>query len=153
MACRSFAWSPWPRLIEASLRHIGHLISDVATPMGLPAPLMTLFQALNVGSFGEKGRTVGQLARWMYLNGYDLHFVVSGITPLVIEIVLRAYIMLRHYSEQGEVKLAVARSPKYRSMLLAAHGVAAAATPCAASSIERYLGLCATASFTSPCSE
>jgi hypothetical protein len=116
------------RLIEAVLRHIGHLVSDVATPMGLPAPLMTLFQALNVGSFGEKGRTVGQLARWMYLNGYDLrHFVASGVTPLVIEIVLRAYIMLRHYSEQGEVKLAVARSPKYRSMLLAAHGVAAAA--------------------------
>jgi hypothetical protein len=96
--------------------------------MGLPAPLMTLFQALNVGSFGEKGRTVGQLARWMYLNGYDRrHFVASGVTPLVIDIVLRAYIMLRHYSEHGEVKLAVAQSPKYRSMLLAAHGVAAAA--------------------------
>jgi hypothetical protein len=116
------------RLIEAILRHMGHLISDVATPMGLPAPLMTLFQVLNVGSFGEKDRTVGQLARWMYLNGYDLrHFVASGITPLVIEIVLRAYVMLRHYSEQGEVKLAVAQSPKYRSMLLASHGVAAAA--------------------------
>ncbi len=115
-------------LIEALLKHIGHLISDMATPMGLPAPLMALFQALNVSSFGEKGRTVGQLARWMYLNGYDLrHFVVSGITPLVIKVVLRAYIMLRHYSQQGEAKLAVAQSPKYRSMLLAAHGVAAAA--------------------------
>ena len=43
------------------------------------------------------------------------------------QILLRAYIMLRHYSEQGEVKLAVAQSPKYRSKLLAAHGVAAAA--------------------------
>jgi hypothetical protein len=116
------------RLIEAILGHMGHLISDVATPMGLPAPLMTLFQALNVGSFGEEGRTAGQLARWMYLNGYDLrHFVASGITPAVIEIALRAYVLLRHYSEQGETKLSVAQSPKYRSMLLAAHGVAAAA--------------------------
>jgi hypothetical protein len=114
------------RLIEAILRHIGHLISDVGTPMGLPAPLMTLFQVLNVGAFGEKDRTVGQVARWMYLNGYDLrHFVASGVTPAVIEIVLRAFLMLRHYSEQGEVKLALAQSPKYRSMLLAAHGVAA----------------------------
>lgn len=26
------------RLVEAILKHIGHLISDVATPMGLPAP-------------------------------------------------------------------------------------------------------------------
>lgn len=116
------------RLIEAILKHIGHLISDVATSAGLPAPFMTLFQGINVGSFGEKGRTVGELARWMYLNGYDLrHFVVSGITPLVIEIVLRAYIMVRHYVEQGETKLRVAQSPKYRSMLLTAHGVAAAA--------------------------
>lgn len=116
------------RFIEAILKHIGHLISDVATPMGLPAPFMTLFQGLNVGSFGEKGRTVGELARWMYLNGYDLrHFIVSGVTPLVIEIILRAYIMIRHYSEHGETKLRVAQSPKYRSMLLSAHGVAAAA--------------------------
>lgn len=134
---RRVVYSPLPaagmderatRLIEAILRHMGHLISDVTTPMGLPAPLMTLFQALNVGSFGEEDRTAGQLTRWMYLNGYDLrHFVASGITPAVIEIVLRAYLMLRHYSEHGEVKLSVAQSPKYRSMLLVAHGVAAAA--------------------------
>jgi hypothetical protein len=134
---RGLVYSPLPatgaservlRLIEAILKQMGHLLSDVATPMGLPAPFMTLFQALDVGSFGERGRTVGQLARWMYLNGYDLrHFVVGGVTPAVIEIVLRAYVMLRHYSELGGAKLNVAQSPKYRSMLLAAHGVAAAA--------------------------
>lgn len=116
------------RLIETLLKHIGHLISDVATPMGLPAPFMTLFQGINVGSFGEKGRTVGEIARWMYLNGYDFrHFLVSGITPAVIEIILRAYIMIRHYSEHGETKFRVAQNPKYRSMLLTAHSVAAAA--------------------------
>ncbi|MGA0200081.1 MAG: hypothetical protein ACO3NK_13380, partial [Prochlorotrichaceae cyanobacterium] len=54
-------------LIEAILRQLGHLISDVATPMGLPAPFMTLIQGINIGSFGEKGRTVGEIARWMYL--------------------------------------------------------------------------------------
>lgn len=113
-------------LIEALLRHIGHLISDVATPMGLPAPFMTLIQGINIGSFGKKGRTVGEIARWMYLNGYDFrHFLVSGITPAVIEIVLRAYIMLRHYSEHGETKFSIGSHPKYRSMLLAAHGIAA----------------------------
>ncbi|MBM0743154.1 hypothetical protein JOY44_16315 [Phormidium sp. CLA17] len=112
-------------LIEAFLRQLGHLISDVATPMGLPAPFMTLIQGINVGSFGKKGRTVGELARWMYLNGYDFrHFLVSGITPAVIEIILRAYIMLRHYSEHGETKFDLASHPKYRSMLLAAHSIA-----------------------------
>jgi hypothetical protein len=50
--------------------------------MGLPAPFMMLVQGINVGSFGEKNQAVGELARWMYLNGYDFrHFIVSGITP------------------------------------------------------------------------
>jgi hypothetical protein len=112
-------------LIEAILRQIGHLISDVATPMGLPAPFMTLIQGINLGSFGEQERTVGEIARWMYLNGYDFrHFLVSGITPAVIEIVMRAYIMLRHYSENGETKFELTSHPKYRSMLLMAHGIA-----------------------------
>lgn len=112
-------------LIEAILRHVGHLISDIATPMGLPAPFMTLIQGINVGSFGKKGRTVGEIARWMYLNGYDFrHFLVSGITPAVIEITLRAYIMLRHYSEHGETKFSIDSHPKYRSMLLVAHLIA-----------------------------
>lgn len=112
-------------LIEAILRQLGHLISDVATPMGLPAPFMTLIQGINMGSFGEKEQTVGEIARWMYLNGYDLrHFLVSGITPAVIEITLRAYIMLRYYSEHGETKFDLASHPKYRSMLLMSHSIA-----------------------------
>ena len=62
----------------------------------------------------------------MYVNGYDLrHFIVSGITPATIEIILRAYMMLRHYAEYGEVKLVLGSHPKYRSMLLAAHSIAA----------------------------
>jgi hypothetical protein len=112
-------------LVEGILRHIGHLISDVATPMGLPAPFMTLMQGINIGSFGENGRAVGEIARWMYLNGYDFrHFLVSGITPAVIEITLHAYIMLRHYSEYGEANFSLASHPKYRAMLLMAHGMA-----------------------------
>lgn len=115
-------------LIAALLRHIGHLISDGATPMGLPAPLLGLFQGMNIGAFGTKGRTIGQIARWMYLNGYDLrHFLVGGLSPAVIEIVLRGTLMLRHYAEHGETPLDIARHPKYRTMLLAAHGVAAMA--------------------------
>jgi hypothetical protein len=115
-------------LITALLRQIGHLISDVATPMGLPAPFMALFQGINIGSIGEKGHSVGEVARSMYLNGYDLrHFLVSGITPATIEIILRAYVMLRHYSEHGEFQPNLMKHPKYRTMLTAAHGIAATA--------------------------
>jgi hypothetical protein len=118
-------------LIAALLRHIGHLLSDVATPMGLPVPLMGLIQGINVGQLGEQGRTVGQLARWMYLQGYDLrHFLVSGITPATIEISLRGYLLLRHAAEHGETCLRVAAHPKYRTMLLAAHAIAAMGNAC-----------------------
>lgn len=125
-----FEYHPVPEaqtvgLIEALLRHLGHLVSDVATPMGLPAPFMTLMQSINIGSFGEKNRTVAEVARWMYLNGYDFrHFLVTGITPAVIEVTLRAYIMLRHYSEKKEFKIDICSNPKYRTMLLSAHGIA-----------------------------
>jgi len=115
-------------LIEAILKHLGHLISDVGTPMGLPAPMMTALQGLNVGRSFCGGKTVGQLARWMYQNGYDFrHFLVSGITPAVIEIILRGYLMIRHFVDNGEVKIRLADNPKYRSMLLLAHAIAAAA--------------------------
>jgi hypothetical protein len=115
-------------LIEAFLTHLGHLISDAFTPQGLPGPFMPLLQALNVGNFGEKGRTVAEVARWMYEKGYDFrHFLVGGLTPGVIEIILRAYIMLRHYSEHGETRFVLGNNPKYRSMLLCSHSIAALA--------------------------
>ena len=64
---------------------------------------------------------------WMYHNGYDLrHFVTMGITPATIEIILRAYLMIRHYSNHGDVKFLLADNPKYRSMLLFAHAIACA---------------------------
>ncbi len=115
------------RLIKAFLKPLAHLVSDVGSNAGLPAPFMTLMQGINAGSIGEHDKTVGQIARYMYRNGYDFrHFLVSGITPAAIEIVLRGYLMLRHYSENGETKFQLASNPKYRSMLLAAHGIASA---------------------------
>lgn len=96
--------------------------------MGLPAPLMGLSQALNLGKSVFQGRNIGELARWMYLQGYDFrHFLVSGLTPATIEIVLRGCLLVRHWGEHGEAKLNLAGNPKYRSMLLTAHAIAAAA--------------------------
>jgi hypothetical protein len=115
--------------IEALLLQLGHLVSDVGTSQGLPPPFFTLFQGINVKNpLSPKGRTIGQIARWMYVNGYDLrHFITMGITPASIEIILRAYLMVRHYSEHGEVRFILANNPKYRSMLLSAHAIASAA--------------------------
>jgi hypothetical protein len=86
---------------------------------------MTLAEFVDAGSFGKNDRTVAEIARWMYLNGYDFrHFLVMGITPAVIEIVLRGYILLRHYRDGESLQLRIAQSPKYRSMLLTAHSIA-----------------------------
>lgn len=125
LVSRATGAEPVP-LVEAMLKHVGHLVSDACTPAGLPSPLMPLAQLVNVGSFGKGQRTVAEVARYMYLQGYDLrHFITMGITPAVIEIILRAYIMLRHYFEKGELTAFVATDPKYRAMLLAAHAIAA----------------------------
>jgi hypothetical protein len=116
-------------LVEAIITQLGHMVSDVGTKTGLPPPFFSLFQSINMASpLSPKGRTVGEIARWMYLNGYDLrHFITMGITPGTIEIILRAYLMIRHYSEHGEVKFCLTNNPKYRSMLLSAHAIASAA--------------------------
>ena len=117
-----------PGLAEAVLTWARHLLSDVATPAGLPAPLFSALQFLNVGSFGDNGRTVAEVARWMYLNGYDLrHFATMGLAPAAVEGVLRFGVMVQRYRAEGAVTLRLAQDPKYRAMRLAAHGTAAAA--------------------------
>jgi len=107
-----------------------HLVSDAATSKGLPVPFASVFRALDFGSFsrpnGEKA-TISQISLWMYHNGYDLrHFLTMGITPATIELILRLYLMIRHYVEHGETNFLLASHPKYRSMLLSAHAIACA---------------------------
>ena len=48
-------------LFEAIGRVFGHLLSDVATPAGLPVPLMPLAQFLQFGEIGRQGYTVGEI--------------------------------------------------------------------------------------------
>lgn len=116
--------------LTALVTQLLHMLSDVATSKGLPVPFASIIRALKIGSFtgpGGKTHTLSEMILWMYHNGYDLrHFVTMGITPATIEIILRTYLMIRHYSIHGEVKFLLADNPKYRSMLLSAHAVACA---------------------------
>ncbi|TAL69296.1 MAG: hypothetical protein EPN82_07075 [Bacteroidetes bacterium] len=113
-------------LTKAFLLQLGHLLSDVGTKMGIQPPFFTLFQGINFkNKFSPKNRTIGEIARWMYINGYDFrHFLTMGVTPGTIEIILRTYLMIRHYFEKGEIEFKLANNPKYRSMLLSAHSIA-----------------------------
>ena len=67
-------------IFEAMGRVFGHLKSDIATPRGLPVPLMPIFQFLQFGELGKQGYTVGKVTRIMYRSGYDFrHFLAMSI--------------------------------------------------------------------------
>lgn len=112
-------------LIEAFLIQIGHLLSDVATPSGLPAPFLTMLQAFNSGQFGKDKMTVGEVARWMYTHGYDFrHFLAGGLSVGIGKAVLVGPLMLRELTEGGPAFAEFKEQLKYRRMLLATHSLA-----------------------------
>lgn len=53
-------------------KEIIHLKSDITTSMGLPAPLMGLFNLFQSGSIGEAEQTVAEIVQRIYYEGYDL---------------------------------------------------------------------------------
>jgi len=122
-------------LFEAIGRVFGHLESDIATPRGLPAPLMPLFQFLQFGEIGKSKHTVGEVTRIMYRSGYDFrHFLAMSISPLLIEVIVRlGYFAKRMYegcsfTDSIPLDLSITeRKPKLQTMLFSAHLIATAA--------------------------
>jgi hypothetical protein len=124
-----------------------HLFSDVATPMGLPPPGWSLTPLLQVGEFGKKGRTVADLAHYMYLNGYDFrHFVASMSSVAAIELSLSAYFGGRRFLDpeyELDCKADAPQSggyrhhPRYGAMRLTADAIACGAN---AGKIAVYAG-------------
>jgi hypothetical protein len=118
---------------------IMHLCSDGFTKMGLPVPGWSLLQLFHLGSFGEKERTVADLARFMYLKGYDSrHFLTMSTSVAAAEVVLRGYFGVRRsldsqyeadVAQEAEVAGAedTGSHPRFQAMALAAHGIAVAA--------------------------
>lgn len=79
-------------MVFAPFIQIGHIVSDLCTKMGIPIPGWGFTQLLQFGSIGPKNRTIADISRWMYLNGYDLrHMVTMSIPTAIIEIIVRAY--------------------------------------------------------------
>lgn len=115
------------RILEALKTQFGHLASDVATPSGLPAPLMSLLLFLQFGKIGNHEYTIGEVARQMYRSGYDFrHFTASSIPVMITEVIIRlGYFIgsIRAGKALAEVTPS-ASSPKFRRQLLIAHSVA-----------------------------
>ncbi len=128
-----------PNPLTAFVFQLGHLLSDGFTPMGLPAPGWSALQLLQVGDFGTRHRNAAELARFMYLKGYDSrHFLTMSTSVAAAETVLRGYFALRqrldppyqiqieHEAELNNTKR-IGRHPRFLAMALGAHGIAAAA--------------------------
>jgi hypothetical protein len=122
-------------LIEALLTQVTHLLSDVATPSGLPVPLFNLLQLSAESPFvhtkaGVEGKaTWAQISQYMYLNGYDLrHFFTMGITPAIVSVVIRGYWLLKSYANGGTKEQRQKEHAKLTSMLLLGHSIATSGT-------------------------
>ncbi|HEU5075214.1 MAG TPA: hypothetical protein VFU02_13585 [Polyangiaceae bacterium] len=118
------------RVFEALQCLAGHLLSDVATSRGLPAPLTPMLTFLQVGSIGKQGYTVGEVARQMYRMGYDFrHFLASSVPTIMVEVIVRIAFFARRINDGAELSEAIptADHPKLRTQLFLAHSIVTAA--------------------------
>jgi len=115
------------KIIDAFRVVGGHMASDVATPAGLPPPFFGLLQFLQAGDI--EGRTVAEITRIMYREGYDFrHFLAGGVCVTLIEAIVRIAWLVRELQEGRSLMeaLPVGDNPRLRTGLLLAHAIAAA---------------------------
>ena len=107
--------------------------SDVNTSMGLPVPMMALFNLFQFGSVGEQEQTIAEIVQGMYYDGYDfIHFCSMSIPVIVIEFGVRIAYAVKRRKEGNPIIDSIPTStnrdkhPKLGTMLFAAHSIAAA---------------------------
>lgn len=120
-------------IFAAIAKQLIHFKSDLTTSMGLPAPLMGLFNLLQFGSFGEEEQTIAEIVQGMYYEGYDfIHFCTLSIPVMIVEVVTRIGYGIKRIKEGNSVKDSVPFSsnrekhPKLGTMLFIGHSAATA---------------------------
>lgn len=120
-------------VFAAIAKQIVHLKSDMTTSMGLPAPLMGLFNLLQFGSVGEYEQTIAEIVQGMYYEGYDfVHFCSMSVSSMLVEVVVRIGYAIKRIKEGAAIKNAIPLStdhekmPKLGTMLFTAHSAATA---------------------------
>lgn len=121
----------------AVVLELAHLLSDIGTRSGLPLPGWSLLRVVNAGSID--GQTVSDLARQMYLRGYDTwHLATMCTSVAAAETVLRAGWAIRSAVDDDwarrcddEARVAgttrTGTHPRFLVLALIAHGIATAA--------------------------
>lgn len=102
--------------------------------MGLPVPLMSLFNLLQFGSIGEEEQTIAEIVQGMYYEGYDfIHFCSMSIPAMLVEVIVRLGYAIKRIKEGHKIKDSIPLSlnrekhPKLATMLFIAHAGATAA--------------------------
>lgn len=119
-------------IFAAIAKQIIHFKSDITTSMGLPAPLMALFNLLQFGSIGEEEQTIAEIVQGMYYEGYDfIHFCSMSIPTMIIEVIIRLGYSIKRIKEGNTIKDSIPFSlnrekhPKLSTMLFIGHSAAA----------------------------
>jgi len=120
-------------VFAALCKQVIHLKSDVTTSMGLPAPLMGLFNLMQFGSVGEEEQTIAEIVQGMYYEGYDFqHFCAQTIPVMLTEAVVRLGYFLKRVTEGHGIRESIPITadrevhPKLGTMLFMAHSVTTA---------------------------
>ncbi|WP_022779549.1 hypothetical protein [Butyrivibrio sp. AE3009] len=120
-------------IFAALAKQIYHFKSDITTSMGLPAPLMGLFNLFQFGSIGEYEQTVAEIVQGMYFEGYDfIHFCSMSIPVMITEVIVRISYSVKRIKEGNKIKDSIPFSlnrekhPKLATMLFIAHSGATA---------------------------
>lgn len=115
-------------IVSAIAKQIIHFKSDITTSMGLPAPLMGLFNLLQFGNIGEEELTVAEIVRGMYYEGFDfIHFCSQSMSVIVIELIVRLGYAIKRIKEGNKVKDSIpislnrSKHPKLATMLFIGH--------------------------------
>lgn len=120
-------------IFSALAKQIIHFKSDITTSMGLPVPLMGLFNLFQFGSIGEEEQTIAEIVQGMYYEGYDfIHFCSMSIPTMLVEVVVRMGYAIKRIKEGHSVKDSIPislnreKNPKLSTMLFMGHSTATA---------------------------
>ena len=120
-------------IFAAIAKQFIHFKTDVTTSMGLPVPLMALFNLFQFGSIGEEEQTIAEIVQGMYYQGYDfIHFCSMSVPTMIIEVIVRLSYALKHLKEGHCLKDSIpistnrTKHPKLKTMLFIAHSAAVA---------------------------
>lgn len=120
-------------IFAALAKQLVHFKSDITTSMGLPAPLMGVFNLFQFGSIGEYEQTVAEIVQGMYYEGYDfIHFCSMSISVMITEVIVRISYAIKRINEGKRIRDSIPFSlnrekhPKLATMLFIAHSGATA---------------------------